>query len=45
MINMIAGFVLGFFVATMGLTGVAKAVDSVIDKVKTTSINIETQGK
>ena len=43
MINMIAGFVLGFFVATMGLTGVAKAIDSVIDKVKTTSITVESK--
>jgi hypothetical protein len=43
MINMIVGFVLGFFVATMGLTGVAQAIDSVIDKVKTTNITIESK--
>jgi hypothetical protein len=43
MINIIVGFVLGFFVATMGLTGVAKAVDGVIDKVKTTTITIESK--
>lgn len=43
MINIIVGFVLGFFVATMGLTGVAQAIDSVIDKVKTTTISIETK--
>jgi len=42
MINIIVGFVLGFFVATMGLTGVAKTIDSVIEKVKTTNITIET---
>jgi uncharacterized membrane protein required for colicin V production len=40
---MIVGFVLGFFVATMGLTGVAQAIDSVIDKVKTTNITIESK--
>jgi hypothetical protein len=43
MINVIVGFLLGFFVATMGLTGVAKAIDGVIDKVKTTSITIESK--
>jgi uncharacterized membrane protein required for colicin V production len=43
MINLIVGFVLGFFVATMGLTGVAQAIDSVIDKVKTTNITIESK--
>jgi hypothetical protein len=43
MINIIVGFVLGFFVATMGLTGVAQAIDSVIDKVKTTNITIESK--
>jgi uncharacterized membrane protein required for colicin V production len=43
MINMIAGFILGFFVATMGLTGVAKSIDSVIDKIKTTSITVESK--
>ena len=43
MINLIVGFVLGFFVATMGLTGVAQAIDNVIDKVKTTNITIESK--
>jgi hypothetical protein len=43
MINMIVGFMLGFFVATMGLSGVAQAIDSVIDKVKTTSVTIESK--
>jgi len=43
MINMIAGFILGFFVATMGLTGVAKSIDSVIDKIKTTNITVESK--
>jgi hypothetical protein len=43
MINLIAGFILGFFVATMGLSGVANAIDSVIDKIKTTSITVETK--
>jgi hypothetical protein len=41
MINIIIGFALGFFIATMGLTGVAQAVDEVIDKIKTTTITIE----
>jgi hypothetical protein len=43
MVNLIAGFVLGFFVATMGLSGVATAIDSVIDKIKTTSISVDTK--
>jgi hypothetical protein len=43
MVNLIAGFVLGFFVATMGLSGVANAIDSVIDKIKTTSISVESK--
>lgn len=43
MVNLIAGFVLGFFVATMGLSGVANAIDSVIDKIKTTSISVDTK--
>jgi hypothetical protein len=43
MINLIAGFILGFFVATMGLSGVANAIDNVIDKIKTTSITVETK--
>jgi hypothetical protein len=41
MINLIVGFVLGFFVATMGVTGVAKVIDNAIEKVKTTNITIE----
>ena len=43
MVNLIVGFVLGFFVATMGLSGVANALDGVIDKIKTTSISVETK--
>jgi uncharacterized membrane protein required for colicin V production len=43
MINMIAGFVLGFFVATMGVSGVAHAIDNMIDKIKTTTISVETK--
>lgn len=43
MVNLIAGFVLGFFVATMGLSGVANALDGVIDKIKTTSISVDTK--
>ena len=35
MINLIIGFVIGFFVATMGFTGVAKALDSGIETMKT----------
>jgi hypothetical protein len=43
MVNLIAGFVLGFFVATMGLSGVANALDGMIDKIKTTSISVDTK--
>jgi hypothetical protein len=43
MVNLIAGFVFGFFVATMGLSGVANALDGVIDKIKTTSISVDTK--
>ena len=43
MINLIAGFILGFFVATMGLSGVAQAIDGVIEKVKTTTITVESK--
>jgi hypothetical protein len=42
MINLIVGFVLGFFVATMGVSGVANAIDGVINKIKTTTITLET---
>ena len=42
MINLIVGFVLGFFVETMCFTGVATLIDNVIEKVKTTTITLET---
>jgi hypothetical protein len=39
---LIIGFVLGFFVATMGFTGVAKALDSGIETLKTVSVKVDT---
>jgi hypothetical protein len=39
MINFVLGCILGFVVATVGFTGIAQALDSGIDKVK--SINVE----
>jgi hypothetical protein len=39
MINFIIGCVLGFVVATVGFTGIAQALDTGIDKVK--SINVD----
>jgi capsular polysaccharide biosynthesis protein len=42
MINIIIGFVLGFFVATVGFTGVAKALDNGIETVKNVSVKVDT---
>ena len=35
MINMIMAFLLGMFVATVGVEGVARAIDKVVDKTQT----------
>jgi capsular polysaccharide biosynthesis protein len=42
MINILIGFVLGFFVATMGFTGVAQALDNGIETLKTVSVKVDT---
>jgi capsular polysaccharide biosynthesis protein len=42
MINVFIGFVLGFFVATMGFTGVAQALDKGIETMKTISVKVDT---
>jgi capsular polysaccharide biosynthesis protein len=42
MINVIIGFVLGFFVATVGFTGVAQALDKSIETMKTISVKVDT---
>lgn len=42
MFNFIIGCVLGFMVATMGFTGVAQALDKVVDTVKTVSVKVDT---
>jgi hypothetical protein len=41
MINFALGCVLGFFIATVGFTGIAKALDTGIDKVKSVSVSVE----
>lgn len=41
MINLIIGFVLGFFVATVGFTGVAKALDNGIETVKNVNVTVD----
>jgi hypothetical protein len=43
MIKLIVGFALGFYVATIGVTGVATAIDIAVDKVKSTSVSVETK--
>ena len=43
MINLVIGIVLGFIVATTGFTGFAHMVDSGIDKVKNTSISVDSK--
>ena len=42
MINFIIGFVLGFFVATVGFTGIAQALDNGIETMKTVSVKVDT---
>jgi capsular polysaccharide biosynthesis protein len=42
MINIIIGFILGFFVATMGFTGVAQALDKGLDTIKNISVKVDT---
>jgi capsular polysaccharide biosynthesis protein len=42
MINVIVGFVLGFFVATIGFTGVAQALDKGVETMKTISVKVDT---
>jgi hypothetical protein len=41
MINFALGCVLGFFVATVGFTGVAQALDGGIDKIKNVNVSVE----
>ena len=42
MVNFIIGFVLGFFVATVGFTGIAQALDNGIETMKTVSVKVDT---
>ena len=42
MINFIIGCILGFFIATVGFTGIAKTLDSGIETVKTISVKVDT---
>jgi capsular polysaccharide biosynthesis protein len=42
MINIIIGFVLGFFVASIGFTGVAQALDKGVETMKTISVKVDT---
>ena len=42
MTNFIAGCILGFAVASMGFTGIAKQLDKVIDTAKTVSVKVDT---
>ena len=41
MVNFIIGFVLGFFVATVGFTGVAQALDKGVETAKSISIKVD----
>ena len=41
MINFIIGCILGFVVASVGFTGIAKALDNGLDTAKNISINVE----
>jgi hypothetical protein len=41
MVNLIIGIVIGFFVATYGVSGVAQAVDSGLKAIKNVNINVE----
>lgn len=42
MLNVFLGFILGFFVATVGFTGIAQALDKTIETAKTVSIKVDT---
>jgi hypothetical protein len=42
MFNFIFGCILGFFVATMGFTGIAQALDNGIETMKTVSVKVDT---
>ena len=42
MFNFIIGCVLGFFVATMGFSGIAQALDRGIESMKTVSVKVDT---
>jgi hypothetical protein len=41
MINFIVGCILGFFVATVGFSGVAQSLDKGIEIIKSTNITVE----
>ena len=41
MFNFIAGCIVGFFIATMGFTGIAKALDNGIETVKNVSVKVD----
>jgi capsular polysaccharide biosynthesis protein len=41
MINVIIGFVLGFFVASVGFTGIAASLDKGIETIKTISVKVD----
>jgi hypothetical protein len=42
MLNFIMGCILGFMVATVGFTGIAKALDTGLDTVKNVSVKVDT---
>jgi len=42
MFNFIIGGVFGFFVATMGFTGIAQALDKGLETAKSVSVKVET---
>jgi hypothetical protein len=41
MVNLIIGILIGFFVATYGVSGVAEAVDSGLKTIKNVNISVE----
>jgi len=41
MFNFIIGCIFGFFVASIGFTGIAQALDTGIDKIKNVSVSVE----
>lgn len=43
MIQFIVGAVFGFFVATIGFNGIVTALDNGVNKVKNTSVQLETK--